>query len=254
MSSREMESFLSRWKTTRSVPKLLPGVVDMFAFSLAASEQRICSLERSLVHSEIERADRFVNPQHRTCFVVSRSVLRTILGTHLHSFPSSLELATGSNGKPMLSRSTEASLRFNLAHSKGLAIVAITVDREVGVDVEYLDANRATDEIADRFLAPAEKTALKRLYGQERVDAFFRCWTRKEAYLKARGDGLAVALDGFDVTIGPEQVPVLNASDSFRWEMRSLIPAQGFFGAIVFETPVSDLRCWWLDLDWIEGH
>ncbi|HTS12529.1 MAG TPA: 4'-phosphopantetheinyl transferase superfamily protein [Candidatus Limnocylindrales bacterium] len=126
-------------------------------------------------------------------------------------------------------------LCFNLSHSHGLALVAICREREVGVDVELIRPEFGGEEIARRYFSQREVDELKRLPPELQAEGFFLCWTRKEAYIKAKGDGLHIPLDSFDVSLTPGLPPLLNSADGFRWSLRSLAPGAGYVGAVVSE-------------------
>src|SRR5262249_38196538 len=151
-------------------------------------------------------------------------------------------------GKPALAGQGRAGLRFNVAHSEGWALIAVTRGREVGVDLERLRAEVATPEIAARFFSPRECEALQALPGPLRAEAFFRCWTRKEAYLKATGAGLSVALDRFAVTLDPGAPAALvehrdDPDEVKRWSLRELPAPPGFAAALAVEGPSNGLWC-----------
>jgi 4'-phosphopantetheinyl transferase len=138
-------------------------------------------------------------------------------------------------------------IKFNLTHSEELAVFAVAFSVEVGVDVEKLDSSRALQEIANRYFSTQERLDLTAVPTDDRVEAFFRCWTRKEAYLKARGDGLSMlSLDSFDVTLLREQEPKVFAPDSSRWGIVSIAPVAGWVGAAVFEGPSSGIKRFFL--------
>jgi len=223
------------WETVTLIPELGVNRVDVIAVSLNLERQSLERLEKLLSTDESSRADRFVYAEHRRRFVACRGVLRSFLGLHLDQDPASINLQTGKHGKPRLADSKSLDIRFNLTHSKELAVFAFALSLEVGVDIEEIRQDRNFDEIAARFFSPRERSELAAVSPDDRVHAFFRCWTRKEAYLKARGDGLSVPLDSFDVAVLSDAPPVLIAQDSSRWTMRSISPEADFVGAVVYE-------------------
>jgi 4'-phosphopantetheinyl transferase len=142
-------------------------------------------------------------------------------------------------------------LRFNLSHSHEVALLAVTLDAELGVDVEHIRADFASEDVARRFFSRAEVEVFNALPKEEQVAAFFRCWTRKEAYIKAIGKGLSQALDAFDVTLAPGmQAALLRAEedDAERWLMRDVDVGEGYAGALAVERPVAEVRFFRQDL------
>lgn len=230
------------WRVT------LPRTATTKKWPLAPLKLR--SLRSLLAPDEVGRAERFHFEADRASFIVSRGMLRSILAAYLKQDPAQLRFASNAYGKPALAGHEAASgLRFNLAHSNGLALYAVTRNREVGIDVEEIRADFASDEIAGHFFSSTERARLGELPLEQRTEAFFNCWTRKEAYLKARGDGLSFPLDRFDVSVLPrEQQVILNVhedpSESARWSLQSLTPAKGYAAAVAVEGDGWNLRYW----------
>lgn len=223
------------WETVTLIPKLDANRVDVVAVSLDFEPQSLERLERLLSSDELSRANRFVYAEHRRRFVACRGVLRSFLGSHLDLDPASINLKTEKHGKPRLADPGSLDIRFNLTHSRELAVFAFALSREVGIDIEEIRQDRDIDEIAARYFSRRERSELAAVSPRDGVHAFFRCWTRKEAYLKARGDGLSVPLDSFDVTVLRDAPLVLFAQDASRWTMRSIVPEADFVGAVVYE-------------------
>ena len=190
-----------------------PSQVDCFLRNLAADERA--------------RADRFYFERDRQYYIVARGTLRTILSYYLNRPPQSLSFRYGAHGKPALAAEPgEEAIRFNASHSHGVALFAISSGREVGIDLVYARrfGNRAGGPAS--FLAP-EISTLFALPADLRRCAFFHCWTRKEAYIKARGEGLSLALDQFDVSLIPGEAAALlgtrpDPGEAARWSLREL--------------------------------
>jgi Phosphopantetheinyl transferase len=160
--------------------------------------------------------------------------------------PADLVFFLGPHGKPALEN---LGLEFNLSHSGGCGLLAVTRGRRVGVDGERVRADFAGEDIARRFFAPAEVDALAASAPGEYVAAFFRCWTRKEAYVKARGDGLSLPLDRFVVPLEPAATRAIascldDPSECSRWSLREIVPAPGYLGALVVEGDGWTLRAY----------
>ena len=145
-------------------------------------------------------------------------------------------------------------IRFNLSHSHGVALYAVTRGREVGIDLEYIRSDLEVEQIAERFFSRREIATLRALPIDLRTDAFFLCWTRKETYLKARGEGLSLPLDQFDVSLIPGEPAALlsthrGSHEALRWSLQELTPAPGYVAALGVEGHGWDLACrQWPDL------
>jgi 4'-phosphopantetheinyl transferase len=198
------------------------------------------ALRNLLAEDEWRRADRFVNESDRRRFVAAHGLARIILGRCVDRPPQSLHFAVASRGKPRL-EDQAVPLRFNLSHAGGRALLAISRDREVGVDIERVRAIEVL-ELATRFFASGERAALCSLPSDQQQAAFFRCWTRKESFIKALGDGLSFPLDGFEVSLAAEsahegQEPILRACDAApdelgRWTIAPLVMDPGYAAAL----------------------
>jgi 4'-phosphopantetheinyl transferase len=221
-------SGLSDWTSTR--PDAPPAEVEAHAWLIPTdvAPLRLRALEAILSPDEQERAARFHFERDRARFVVARGSLRRILGRYLGLPPDAFRFLYSSHGKPYLAGDGRAALlSFNVSHSGDWALCAVAGGRRVGVDVEIIRADLAGETIAERFFSPREVAALRSLAPGEQVAAFFRCWTRKEAFLKARGEGLSLPLDRFDVSLRPGEPPALlrTLDDPFearRWSMLAL--------------------------------
>ncbi len=230
--------------------ELGPDEAHVWLTSLDVPAHRLSSLRALLNAEELARADRFLQPHHRCHSAVARGGLRSLLGRYLQVAPQSVVFQFNAHGKPSLAGAHEHSgLRFNLSHSHGLALIAFARGRDLGVDIEKVRPERPAEPIAERFFAPAEAARLRSLPSAQQPEGFFECWTRKEAYIKARGKGLSLPLDSFEVAFGPGVRPaILGASDEpdavARWALFDLQPSAGFAGALVVERPPCILRCW----------
>src|SRR6185295_11775094 len=220
---------LLRWKPAPVPPGLAPGEVQVFSVSL--DELPLAMLLTRLSADESRRASSFHFERDRRRFAATRGVLRGLLGRYLAVDPSALVFRYGPQGKPALAAPWEG-LHFNVSHSGGLALLAFSTDHEIGVDIEQERSVPEMDSIADRHFSPRESAALRRLDNPERARAFFRCWTRKESFIKAVGEGLSYALDAFDVTLDPGEparlLRVAGDPDAVRrFHLEGLEPAAG---------------------------
>jgi 4'-phosphopantetheinyl transferase len=203
--------------------------VTVYRAGLDVEPARLDSLYRLLEPEERQRAERFRFASDRCRFIAGRGMLREILARHLETAAGDLRFRYNSYGKPSLASS---DVCFNVSHSSGQALYAIARGREVGVDIERVDRKFAQDQISERFFSPSEVRTLRGLPAGQQTDAFFRCWTRKEAYIKARGLGLALALDSFDVSLGPDEPAALLAGAGYYTVCDVPAPA-GFAAALV---------------------
>lgn len=219
----------------------------MWRASLRAGGRSVARLRATLSMDERARADRFVQAAHRDAFVCARGFLRDVLGRVSGRAAATLRFGYGSAGKPRLDDGT--TLRFNLSHSDGVALLALTRGREVGVDVEALRAVPDALLLADRHMAASEARALRRVAPERRDAAFLRCWTLKEAYVKAVGDGLGMALDAFEVGFdapAPRLRLLPSGATPEDWSLEAIDPGPGYVGALAREAGSASLACF----DW----
>jgi 4'-phosphopantetheinyl transferase len=217
--------------------KLNRDEVHVWSANLEIGTHRLGELERTLTVDEIARAGKFYFEGDRRNFIGRRGILRDILATYLKTKPSALRFLYNEFGKPSLEGSHEArSLSFNPSHSGKLMLVAVAIDRDVGVDIELIDSVVSTNEVAQSFFSTNEIAMLEALPQSLRLGGFFNCWARKEAYIKARGMGLSIPLDSFDVTsIEGEAVVLLGTGDSSgvsSWKIENLNIDSRYAGAI----------------------
>jgi 4'-phosphopantetheinyl transferase len=233
--------------------------VHVWRASLELSAEHVQRLRQTLAADEIARAERFYFEKDRKHFIVARGVLRVILSRYLGLDPTQLEFSYSSYGKPALTTSPGKDwLRFNLSHSHELALYAITYGREVGIDIEYMRDKVSSEAIAEHYFSPREVTVLRALPVSLRREAFFTCWTRKEAYIKARGEGLSFPLDHFDVSLVPGEPAALlhtlgDPHEASRWSLQALAPAMGYAAALAVEGHDWRLSCWQWAPSWSES-
>jgi 4'-phosphopantetheinyl transferase len=215
-------------------------VIHVWQVSHKSMTPHLAQFRSLLSADETQRANRFRFDKNRNEFTIARGLLRAMLSKYLSCTPATIRFQFSSKGKPSLAQRDSAGLQFNVAHSGDLILLAFVQGRRLGVDVEQVRTDFATDEIAERFFSPAERKALRALQPAQRYEAFFRCWTRKEAYIKATGDGLSLSLDQFDVTLLPGEPARLlatrpEAAEAQRWTMYHLNVEPGFAAALVCE-------------------
>jgi 4'-phosphopantetheinyl transferase len=209
----------------------------------------VAELARLLTPDESDRANRFHFKKDRDLFISARGLLRTILGRYLHVEPERLRFRYSNFGKPSLVDAGGMPLRFNVAHSGDQMLFAFALAREIGVDVERVRDDFATYEIAAHYFSRQEVATLEALSNDLRVESFFRCWTLKEAYVKARGEGLSLPLDRFTVSVDPREPAALVAVEDTpdevsRWSLWDLNPCAGYAGALAVEGQGLRLNLW----------
>jgi 4'-phosphopantetheinyl transferase len=219
-----------------AAPPLTPATLHLWRLRLDLPDSTQATLADLLAPDEAARAARFHFERDRRHFAAARGQLRQVLAAYTGDAPAALLLAADAHGKPYLARAPRP-LHFNLAHSGAWALVAVSAAQPVGADIEF--TGRALDDrasIARRFFAPGEAQRLAALPEAEQPEAFFRIWTRKEAYVKARGEGLALALDSFEVSLEPDAPRLLwvagDAAEPGRWTFFAPALPDGYVGAV----------------------
>lgn len=221
--------------------------VHIWQISLSGHELLLPRLRKLLSSDEIERADRFYFERDCRSFTVARAALRQILGRYVNRSAETLAFSYGAKGKPELAEHT--SLKFNLSHSGGFALLAVAQSLCLGVDIERVKPDFAGEDIAERFFSSNEVAALRAVAQEAKAESFFSCWTRKEAYIKALGEGLSVPLDSFDVAFGPGIPAALlsvrvSSDETERWSLYDVVAPPGYKAALVAEGKQHRLQYW----------
>jgi len=240
------------WPAGPQTPVLRSNQVDVWRVDLAPDADQLQRDRAMLGPEEETQAQRYRFDMHRHRFIARRAARRRILGRYLHVPGSELRFVTKLHGKPHLADATEVS--FNTSHSASMALIAVGKQRDLGIDVESLDRVVEPDRLAHRFFAPAEAEVITQLKGEDARVAFFTCWTRKEAYVKARGKGLAMGLKTFEVSIDPPEPAELRRTDDdpqnrTRWTMWHLVPDAGYLGALASNGRPTEPRRWRFTLE-----
>jgi 4'-phosphopantetheinyl transferase len=202
---------------------------------------RPADLQSILSADEQARAARFHFDRDRRRYITGRGSLRLILGRYLGVEPVQTRFDYTPYGRPLLADPFAVSgLRFNVSHAQAVYLLAVTRNREIGVDVEAIRPLPDALEIAGRFFAPGEQAVLRRVPAAQKEVAFFHCWTRKEAYIKALGSGLSQPLDEFEVSFLPGAPPRLlwvqdKPAEAQRWRFHSFTPQPGYIAAVIAE-------------------
>jgi len=231
--------------------------VHVWRARLDVPAPRLRQYEELLSEDEMARARKFRFPVHRDRFVSRRAVLRCLLGGYLQVSPADVTLEHTGFGKPVLALHHDTDLRFNLSVSEDLALYAITRGRDVGVDLEHIKPAVSDESVPEQFFASHEVAVLRAIPKAHQPAAFFDCWVRKEAYIKARGMGLSLALDSFEVSFGDAGPARLlrtapDPEDAGRWTMVALYPAPSHAAALVVAGQAWTLRRW--NWSWMAGE
>ncbi len=228
-------------KFQAEIRALLKGEVHLWTVGLAATPDHAADCYQKLSLDEKQRADAFCFEKHRKRFIIARYLLREILGWYLEEPSEQIRFCYSPKGKPALADHPGRALYFNLAHSEDCVVYALSSDCDLGVDVEYVRELPNADSIATRFFSRDESADFLLVPLQQRTEAFFNCWTRKEAYLKAIGDGLSESLDAFQVSLIPGQpATLLKVRDRYpvpQWTLMHLVPQNGYVGALAIACP-----------------
>jgi 4'-phosphopantetheinyl transferase len=245
-----MSSLYQQWIIPPYNLHMLEHDVHVWMASLETSNSVIQNLECVLSKDEGTQAKRFHFEKDRRHWIVAHGILRILLSRYANSDPSQLRFGSNAYGKPFLAfPSLTPHLHFNLSHSMGFALYAFSYAGQVGIDVEYKRADIDYDSLAKVSFSPKEQALLRSLPDNLKCDAFFNCWTRKEAFIKAIGKGFSVPTHKFSVSIIPgEPAALLESSEEpreiMRWSLQDITPAVGYAGALAVEGTEWRLSCW----------
>ncbi len=221
-----------------SQPLALPqiGSVDIWIASLNWSEQALSDGLHGLSSEERTRAAHFIIDKPRNDYIAAHRILRDVLARYLGCPSEAVVFTFGEHGKPFVAPSFKSALQFNMTHSHESLAIAISQEAEVGIDIEFMK-ERPCEELAQRFFAKEESEALLALPEAERYEAFFRCWTRKEAFMKVEGSGLSFGLSNFCVSLANDGMDCLltvnqDAKLAQRWSLGSIEVCKGYAAAI----------------------
>jgi len=243
-------SLVQSWRSSPPDLELSSQFIDVWRSTTQLPAMQRVAMQQCLTPLEIERANRYRVMDRREEFIIARGLLRTVLARVLKTDPRNLDFSIGSKGKPSLAQPEEGkAVRFNLSHSHGIVLIAMTRDREVGVDVELIRDKTDHQRMAQRFFSPVECEQIEALDEADRQRAFFHCWTRKEAFLKATGMGITLALDSFDTAFWPAENAKLLATrwdenEAGKWSLMHLVPSPEHVGTVAIEGHGASLRTW----------
>jgi len=231
------------WSSSAFHPLLARGVIHVWRARLDLPAGQLEAMRGTLSGDEWERAARRRTAELRDRFIAGRGLLRALLGRYLGAEPASLAFRYGPHGKPALAGE---EICFNLSHSHGLSLFAFARGMEIGVDLERVRPEVPCSRLARRFFSSAESEALHALQEEEQRAAFFRCWTRKEAYIKACGRGLSLPLNQFEVSLD-DPPRLLRAAESaaevHRWRFVPLDPGPNYAAALSVDGEPGPVEC-----------
>ena len=200
--------------------------------------------------AEQQKAEKFKFDKDRVKYVIAHAALRNILAGYLEVDPAQLEFREGPHGKPQLVLTARSEpLNFNLSHSHEHALIAVTFERQIGVDIEFIKRDFHWQEVAERFFAPGEIARLRVLPQEQQKRGFFTCWTRKEAYIKAKGGGLSIPLQDFEVSLSPGEPASLmscirDPEEATRWSLAEIDAGSEYAAAVAVQGHGWRLKCW----------
>lgn len=233
------------WQTATSTPRLAAGEIHIWQVRLDIAEGRWQPLTSLLADDERAKAERFHFAKHRRRHTVSRAALRILLGQYLDRPPRTIDFAYNAHGKPRLA-DEGPGIKFNLSHTEEIMLAAFALDSEVGIDIESVMRDVDGMDIGERWFSALECRTLRSLPEDERIDAFFRAWSRKEAYIKARGEGISHPLHRFSVAMDKHAPRLLehldDASETSRWSFIDIDVAENYRAAVVVASSAWQVR------------
>lgn len=246
------------WPLPPTDISLSGDMVHVWCACLNQFDNYVEQIALTLSPDEMKRAERFRLPQHRNQFITAHGLLRKLLADYTNIDAGGISFSYGRNGKPFLSKQNRGKkIRFNLSHSNGYALFAFACDREIGVDIEYIKALTEMEGVAVQVFSTKETAVLRSFPESEKKEAFFIFWTRKEAYIKAIGEGLSSALEKIDISSHPINAPVLvdergNLKYKNYWYIQDLMPVPGFAAALAVEGGQVKHRYWRIPKSFLE--
>ena len=244
MQKNHVTSDFNEWHLSPRQLELGADEIHVWRANLEIAEDVLLHFDETLSGDEKARAKRLFFQRDRNRFIAARGILRELLGRYVDRAPAHLEFDYGPQGKPALrTEAAQRSINFNVSHSHGIAMFGFATRRHLGVDVERV-RTFAGEKIAERYFSAQEVAELRRLPPALRDEGFFLGWTRKEAYIKATGEGLQIPLKSFHVSLTPGEPEQIHTSDGVDWTLRSLRPDPQYVGAVAGEGKDWKLRGW----------
>lgn len=242
---------MQSWKQAPEQITPDPGVIDIWRISLALPEPELASFSDLLTSDETARAQRFQGRHKYREYIICRGLLRKVLGLALNCDPRDVEIRYTDQDKPYLAAPADhGNLQFNVSHSHEQALIALTKDQPIGIDIEHLRTNLEFNKMASRFFSSKEADDLNTYTDVGIPHAFFACWTRKEAFVKALGEGIAFGLSEFSVSVDPYQHEVdlqthWDETYAKNWSIRNIESGPGYVAALAVAGKIKRLRYWY---------
>ena len=241
----------SEWATPPSEFHLQSGHIHVWRLRLNASPDTEREFRKILSSDELKRADRFIRKEHGLQFLTGRATLRHLLATYIGVSPEEIDFEYNKFGKPSL-KISEHNITFNVSNTKTLAVIAITRENPVGIDIEQHRERLELEKIARRYFSESEVDALFSLKPEDRAQAFYRCWSSKEAFMKVCGLGLSIGLNRFDVEVQLDKPPSVlrvpkDMGNPDQWQMRSLPMQDEVAGIVALEGKIETINLYDLD-------
>lgn len=239
-----------KWPISETDLYLSGDDVHIWCATLNPPDSCVEQIAQTLSADELKRAERFHFLEHRKQFITAHGLMRKLLANYLHIEASEIVFDYGANGKPFLSEKfTKEKIRLNLSHSNGYALMAFAYDREIGVDIEYIRDFADIYMVAKQVFSTKDYDILQSFTEIERKKAFFKIWTRKEAYLKAKGEGFSSALTNIDISFYTNDNSTSirlggNSEAKGHWTVQDLKPLPGYAAAFVIEGDEPVHHCW----------
>ncbi len=247
---------LDHWLPPPTNIQLGPSRLHVWSFGLDHTRANTAELESLLSASEKETAHRFNIEPDRRRYIVAHGRLRQILSRYTGTAPKNITFGHGAHGKPFLSREHAGDrVHFNLSRSGAMGLCAVAYGQDVGADVEWVRPLEGMETLVRRFFSPLENADWLQLAESQKLEAFYRYWTCKEAFVKARGEGFSLPLNQFDVAFSESGSPRLaripgEATDTTNWFLRTLIPVSGYRAAVALPGLHWQVDCWrWPERD-----
>lgn len=241
-----------QWNTPPQQIIIPPRDIHVWRINVNDYSNYLANFYKLLSYDEHKRTSQYHFEKDRKNFIIARGILRSIISRYLLITPEEIKFSYNAYGKPYLNPKNNGPLYFNISHSADLILYIFSKNNEVGIDVENIHPIDNFENIAEQFFSPRENIKLKSVPASLRLNSFFKCWTRKEAFIKAIGNGLSYPLHEFDVSLLPNEPATLLKVQrdpylSSQWSLKALTPYPGYEAAFIFKVPCENIKYWQYD-------